>query len=127
MNRIYRLVWSHVLSTWIAVSENAKGRGKSASAKPCVVGAIVALVSPLALAAPTGGQISAGSGSIAQSGLNTTITQSSQNLAINWQGFNIASSETVNFNQPNSSAIAVNRIYDTSGSTIMGHLNANGQ
>ena len=32
----------------------------------------------------------------------------------------------MNFRQPNSSAIAVNRIYDTNGSQIMGHLNANG-
>jgi filamentous hemagglutinin family protein len=33
----------------------------------------------------------------------------------------------VNFRQPNRSAIAVNRIADTNGSRIMGHLNANGQ
>lgn len=39
MNRIYRLVWNHVLNAWVAVSENAKGRGKSASARKCIVGA----------------------------------------------------------------------------------------
>ena len=39
MNRIYRLIWSRVSNTWVAVSENTKGRGKPASAKKCVVGA----------------------------------------------------------------------------------------
>ncbi len=28
MNRIYRLVWSEVLGAWVAVAENARGRGK---------------------------------------------------------------------------------------------------
>ncbi len=33
MNRIYRLVWSHVQNAWVAVCENAKGRGKSGRAQ----------------------------------------------------------------------------------------------
>ncbi len=160
MNKIYRLIWSRVSNTWVAVSENSKGRGKSGSAKKCVVGAAsssvwtelvegheavhvstsstrtaslfvcaasMALLSPLALAAPTGGQISAGSGTIAQAGLNTTITQTSQNLAINWQGFNIAANEAVRFNQPNASAIALNRVTGQNPSQILGSLSANGQ
>ena len=69
----------------------------------------------------------AGTGNIAQSGNITTITQSSQNLSLNWQSFNIAKSETVNFVQPSASAIAVNRIFDTNGSQIFGQLHANGQ
>lgn len=37
MNRIYRLVWNQVLNAWVAVSENAKGRGKSASVRKCIL------------------------------------------------------------------------------------------
>ncbi len=64
----------------------------------------------MALAAPSGGQISAGSGQITQSGSKTTINQGSQNLAVNWQSFGIASNERVNFVQPDSSAVALNRV-----------------
>ncbi|MDP1996286.1 MAG: filamentous hemagglutinin N-terminal domain-containing protein, partial [Gallionella sp.] len=149
MNRIYRLVWSQVFNTWVAVAENAKGRGKSISGrrsgfnptsifghgfvglKPdlriTILAASLALIGSSAYAAPTGGQISAGTGSIAQAGANTTITQSSQNLAINWQGFSIAANEAVRFDQPNASAIALNRVLGQNPSQILGSLSANGQ
>ena len=87
----------------------------------------LSLTAAVAQAAPTGGQVVSGTGDITQSGATTTIQQSSQNLSLNWQSFNIASSETVNFLQPNAVAIAVNRIFDTNGTQILGHLNANGQ
>ena len=28
MNRIYRLVWSHVRNAWVAVAENMSGRNR---------------------------------------------------------------------------------------------------
>ncbi|WP_164878379.1 two-partner secretion domain-containing protein [Pollutimonas thiosulfatoxidans] len=80
-----------------------------------------------AYAAPTGGQVAAGSGVISQAGGNTTVNQTSQNLSLNWQSFNVGAHESVNFVQPNSAAIAVNRIADASASQILGSLNANGQ
>ena len=40
-----------------------------------------------AYALPTDGNISAGSGSIDQSGATMTVNQTSQNLAINWQQY----------------------------------------
>ena len=80
-----------------------------------------------AKAGPAGGEVTFGSGNIAQSGSTYTITQASKNLSLNWQSFNVAPSETVNFVQPSASAIAVNRIYDINGSKILGQLNANGQ
>lgn len=79
------------------------------------------------MAAPTGGQVTAGSGTISQNGTTTTITQSSQNLSLNWQSFNTSSNEIVNFVQPSASAIAVNRISDTNATQFFGKLNANGQ
>ncbi|WP_079204595.1 YDG domain-containing protein [Pseudomonas sp. CC6-YY-74] len=125
LNHLYRLVWSQVLGAWIAVAETTKGRGKGASRKLLV--AVVGLSSALAQAAPEGGQVVSGTGSIAQSGATTTITQATQNLSLNWDSFNIAAQETVNFNQPSATAIAVNRIMDSNGTQILGNLNANGQ
>jgi filamentous hemagglutinin family protein len=79
------------------------------------------------LAGPTGGQVTAGSGQITQSGTTTTIQQNSQTLGLNWSSFNVAANETVNFVQPGQNAIAVNQILSSSGSEILGHLDANGQ
>ncbi len=130
MNRIYRLVWNATLGVMVAVAENAKGRGKSVSGRKLIAAALAltggALMLPPAMAGPTGGQVSAGTGAIAQAGLNTTITQTSQNLAINWQNFSIAANEAVRFNQPNASAIALNRVTSQNPSVILGSLSANG-
>ncbi|MEY3872411.1 MAG: hypothetical protein RLZZ296_1406 [Pseudomonadota bacterium] len=125
MNRVYRLVWSDAANAWVAVAESARGRGKGAARK--LIAAALLLVAAGAQAAPAGGQVTSGVGAITQSGLTTTIKQTSQNLSLNWQSFNVGAQETVNFVQPSASAIAVNRIYDTNGSQIMGRLNANGQ
>ena len=76
---------------------------------------------------PTGGQIVGGSGQIQQIGNTTTIRQNSSTLSLNWQSFNIAPDQTVNFVQPGSNAIAINRIFASTPSEIYGHLNANGQ
>src|SRR6188472_2843837 len=54
-------------------------------------------------ALPTGGAVSAGGASIASGAGTTTITQSTQNVAINWQSFSIGKTEAVNFVQPSSS------------------------
>ena len=76
---------------------------------------------------PLGGQVVTGKGRIEKNGLTTTITQDSPTLSLAWQSFNIAKQEAVNFVQPSSASIAVNRIYDTNGSQILGQINANGQ
>jgi len=80
-----------------------------------------------AYAAPEGGNISSGSGTIAQSGTTTSVNQQSQNLAIDWQTFSIGADEAVNFNQPNASSVALNRVLGQDASSILGSLNANGQ
>ena len=78
-------------------------------------------------AAPSGGAVSAGSASIVQSGSVTNITQTTQKASINWQNFSIGATETVNFNQPNISAVTLNRVVGNEKSIIDGALNANGQ
>jgi filamentous hemagglutinin family protein len=125
MNHVYRLVWSNRRNGWVAVAETARGRKKGGARK--LVLAALSLASAAAQAGPTGGQVVSGNGQITTSGTTTTITQSSQNLSLNWQSFNIAPQETVGFRQPSASAVAVNHIFDTNGTQILGHLNANGQ
>ena len=126
MNRVYRLIWSAVRDLWIPVAETSRGRGKRT--RRTLVAAALSLAAALAHAAgPSGGQVTAGSGTITQSGAVTTITQDSSKLSLSWTSFNIAPQATVDFVQPSTSAIAVNRIFDTNGTQILGHLNANGQ
>ena len=78
-------------------------------------------------ALPTGANITQGSAQISQNNNSLNINQNSQNLSTNWNTFNIGKDATVNFNQPNQSSIAVNRVLDNNASQIMGKLNANGQ
>ena len=78
-------------------------------------------------AAPQGGVVVGGQATISQAGDVTNIAQASQRAAIDWSGFDIAAHETVNFQQPNASAVALNWIVGNNPSAIYGHLNANGQ
>ncbi|WP_167470029.1 filamentous hemagglutinin N-terminal domain-containing protein [Vreelandella andesensis] len=80
-----------------------------------------------AWALPVGGEVSVGSATISGDATVTNISQTTQNAAINWQAFDIASGEAVNFRQPNSSSITLNRVLGSDPSTIMGTLTANGQ
>ncbi|WP_085317769.1 two-partner secretion domain-containing protein [Derxia lacustris] len=85
------------------------------------------LCAPLALAAPTGAQVTAGQAVVGQAGSVTTVDQSSQKASINWQGFSVGAGETVNFRQPNASAITLNRVVGNEKSVIDGALSANGK
>jgi len=102
--------------------------GIQKNVKVCVVSVLSHCVFlPLSYAGPTSGNIVGGAGNINQSNLNTTINQLSNRLAIDWQTFNVNSNESVNFNQPGRSSIALNRILDQNASQIHGSINANGQ
>ena len=78
---------------------------------------------------PQGGQVVGGAATIAKPTANQmVINQSTQRAAINWQSFNIGAGNSVQFVQPSSSAIALNRVVGMTGSTqILGTLTANGQ
>lgn len=90
---------------------------------------ILALIAgaTIANASPSGGTVTSGSATINQSGSVTTINQSTNRASINWQNFSIGASETVNFAQPSSSSVTLNRVVGTSQSLIEGAMNANGQ
>ena len=76
---------------------------------------------------PTGGNVVAGQATIKASAAELDITQTSQRASINWDTFNIGAQGVVNFFQPNSSAVTLNRVLDTQASRIAGRINANGQ
>ena len=79
------------------------------------------------IAAPQGGQIVSGQGSIAAPSLTTTqIHQLSNNLVIDWQSFNVSANEMVQFVQPSSTSAVLNQIHDISPSEIFGSIDANG-
>ncbi len=78
-------------------------------------------------AAPQGGSIADGSATIATNGQATTINQSSQDVTIDWTSFDVELGETVTFNQPNTSSIAINNIGGNNVSNIQGSITSNGQ
>lgn len=71
--------------------------------------------------------ISSGAASISSGAASTTVTQKTPKVAINWQSFNIGKKEAVQFVQPNSNSVALNRILDSNPSSILGSLSANGK
>ena len=102
-----------------------------ALANRCVVHALsAALLLAIATAAnagPVGGVVSSGEATISRTGGNTTINQSTNGVVINWQDFSIGAGETVQFAQPGSNSVALNRVLGADPSVILGTLNANGR
>lgn len=86
-----------------------------------------AFAAPPLNALPSGGQVVHGSSTIQQVGNALNINQASQKTIINWQSFDIGAQASVNFYQPNASAVALNRVLGDNASQIFGKLNANGQ
>ncbi|MBO7082084.1 MAG: filamentous hemagglutinin N-terminal domain-containing protein [Neisseriaceae bacterium] len=152
MNHIYRPVFNEQTQTCQAVPETAKscashGGGVNSTYKNqqvvssssfavhsffapklrLISALIMAFSGSLLCAAPQGGQVRAGQAQITQQGKVTNINQSSQKAAINWQKFNIAADETVNFKQPNAHSVTLNRVIGNEKSVINGAMNANGK
>ncbi|MGV8893401.1 MAG: GLUG motif-containing protein [Burkholderiaceae bacterium] len=143
MNHIFRSLWNASSGTFVAASEIAKTGGKKSSAtagtgfggsslrggfalKTLTCSLLLAFGLP-AYALPVNGVVAAGNASIAAGAGNLTITQTSQNAALNWQSFNIGAAEAVKFVQPNSSSVALNRVLGSDPSSILGSLTANGK
>lgn len=86
-----------------------------------------AAAQPAPNARPTGGVVVGGAASIGQTASATTITQSSQRAAIDWRSFDVGRDQTVQFAQPSTSAITLNRVTGPDPSAIAGRISANGQ
>ncbi len=134
MNHVYQVVWNETTQSMQAVSElSGSPRKKSKSKKSrhlarTATFAVAGMVSSLVHAQlPTGGSVAAGSGSIAVNGNTMTINQATPKLVTNWQSFSVGAGKTVEFVQPSSSAVALNRVLGADVSTIQGAIRANGQ
>ncbi|HGB4253882.1 TPA: filamentous hemagglutinin N-terminal domain-containing protein [Salmonella enterica subsp. enterica serovar Virchow] len=150
MNKIYKLKYDRRRNQLVAVSELTTGAGKEATGSvaglqgvstfrrlmgtltPLAVltGLVIGMLPGLALAnpdLPVGGQVVAGQGSISTSGNQMTIHQGTHGLVTNWNSFDIGQNHTVQFVQPDSSAVALNRVTGGHESQILGTLTANGQ
>ena len=132
MNKIYQRIWSKVKERWILVNEKVASRGCPSG----IVGAII-LAAFLSLssttfaldngALPTGGKITSGTGSIATTGRQMTVNQSTDKMIANWDTFNIGRKAGVTFQQPDKNSVALNKIYDQNPSQILGTLSSNGK
>lgn len=95
-------------------------------ATTCLVFAGAAPMSPVD-AAPSGLSVGAGQITVSTPNAQTTLVQQGTNSAIlNWNSFSIAHGESVIFQQPNSSSVALNRVTGGQASSIFGNLTANG-
>ena len=82
---------------------------------------------PWALSAPEGGRVASGRADISAASGVTQVNQLTDKVIVNWSGFSTATGETVRFNQPSASAVALNRVTSGSSSALNGALEANGR
>lgn len=140
MNHIFRSIWSPATGTCVATSEHASGWSKSSSThtgankKPSrsfawrpLSCALVWVWGAAVQAAPTGGTVTAGSAVIGGTSGQMTVTQTTANVAINWQSFGIAPGQSVQFVQPGRASVALNRVVGSDPSNILGSLSSNGK
>ncbi|MHB0918599.1 MAG: two-partner secretion domain-containing protein [Thiobacillus sp.] len=139
MNHIYRSIRNDKTGNFAAVSETAKAAGKKATSGTSTGGHTVVLYLKATLVAvmlafganafaqPVGGVVVNGGATIQNSAGNTTINQSTQNAVINWQSFDIEAGQVVQFVQPNTSSVTLNRVVGGDPSSILGTLSANGK
>ncbi len=98
-------------------------------AYPALLAAALSVATPaFAQSLPTGGQVAAGAATISQPNANSLqVNQTTQNAILNWQSFSIGAGNSVVFQQPGASSVALNRVLGNSASQIFGSLTSNGQ
>ena len=87
---------------------------------------ILSIHSAMADSLPAEGSVESGSASISKTSDVMTINQSTSSATITWDSFSIGSGKTVNFIQPSSNSVALNKVLGSNPSHIFGTLNANG-
>ena len=110
------------------VAKGSRFRIKPVVAALCSALAVSAIAHAPAWSAPTGGAVAQGEGAIGTPDAQTVqVTQTSDKLIVNWQGFSLAADELARFVQPSRDAVALNRVTGADPSVILGRLSANGQ
>lgn len=135
MNHAYKLVWNATQRAWVVASELAKGNKKSSKTIKAVLLSAIGLCSSGALwaipainALPSGESVASGSATFDRSVSNKlTVNQTTSKLITNWSSFDIGAGSTVQFVQPSTSSVALNRIGSASATEVFGQLKANGQ
>ncbi|MBS7350588.1 MAG: filamentous hemagglutinin N-terminal domain-containing protein, partial [Comamonas sp.] len=127
MNHTYRLVWQQATQRYVPAPECAKSKSKSKTDKTRKALAPAVAILSAAHALPSGHHVVSGNASVSQAGSQMHIQQGSHKAIIDWASFNIGQDSAVTFAQPDTSAIALNRVTAGEASQIHGQLNANGQ
>jgi filamentous hemagglutinin family protein len=112
-----------------AISKHPSPRRSWRMVRGSLLGLSSALLWALPGAAlPQNGTVSTGQVEIQQPNAERlNIMQTSERAIINWNSFNIGSSEWVNFQQPSATSATLNRVTGGFTSEIAGRLTANGQ
>jgi filamentous hemagglutinin family protein len=148
LNRCYRHVWSEATQSWMVAPETARRAGKGGRARRVLQAVIGALASvalsggistlthaqqapPSATQLPVANAVARGQVNITQTNTANSavmnVNQTSQSAVVNWNTFNVGQNAQVNFNQPNSSAVTLNRVLDNNPSQVWGRITAPGQ
>lgn len=89
--------------------------------------AILSAVSNVALGLPQDGQVTAGAADIQVDNNTMNVQQHSDRVVLEFDSYNVARGETVNYHQPDANSVALNRVVGNNLSEIHGAINANGQ
>lgn len=92
-----------------------------------LVGSVAPVYAELPIPVPGQGWVSSGAATNQIVGNTLRIDQQTDRAILNWQSFNVGRENTVQFVQPGSSSIALNRINQQDPSRILGQIIANGQ
>src|SRR5271167_2699855 len=98
-------------------------------AAPSVAGTQLPIVCTAGSCGPNAPASFLGAGQATATAVGNTLTvqQSSEQAILNWASFNVSADGKVIFKQPDTSAIALNQIFQASPSQIFGLIQANGQ
>ncbi len=85
------------------------------------------LVPNFLMALPQSPEVISGSAAISRLDSNTMVIEAADQAIINYQSFNVGNTERVQFIQPTSSSVVLNRVTGDDGSEILGKLQSNGK
>ena len=138
LNKIFKTKYCEKRQTYIATHEKAKigvpATSSASNGRICLKYNVIALAisalftQSLLAQGLVNPNVVAGQATInAVNQTNTVIQQTTNKAVINWEKFTIPKDNSVNFQQPDTSSITLNRVLGSQKSEIHGSLKANGQ